>query len=115
MANSSSCETSVMRSPSSEDEERSTTRAFPEDPPYSHTGERGQREETSGGDVSDDGDLEGVGGRVLASSGDGFSSLEGEQARLVPLLSSIDFKRRVRNVNPRQERKKNCEMVISAR
>jgi hypothetical protein len=32
LVNSSSRETSVMRSPSSEDEERSTTRAFLEDP-----------------------------------------------------------------------------------
>jgi hypothetical protein len=41
--------------------------------------------------------------------------LEGERARLVPLLSSIDCKWRIRKVNPSQERKENYEMVISAR
>jgi hypothetical protein len=115
LVNSSSRETSAMRSPSSKDEERSTTGAFPEDPPFSHTGERGQREETSSGDVSGGGDLEGADDEVLAPSGDGLPSLEGERACLVPLLSSINCKRRVWKVNPRQERKKNCEMVISTR
>jgi hypothetical protein len=86
-----------------------------EDPPCSHNGERGQREETSSGDVSGGGDPEGAGGGVLAPSGDRLPSLEGERACLVPLLSSIDCKQRARKVNPRQERKKNCEMVISAR
>jgi hypothetical protein len=33
----------------------------------------------------------------------------------VPLLSSIIRKRRARKVNPKRERKKKCEMVISAR
>jgi hypothetical protein len=111
---SSSHETSAMRSLSSEDEERSTTGAFPKDPPCSHTGEWGQREETSDGDVSGGGDPEGVGGGVLAPSGEGLPSLEGERACSVPLLSSIDCERRARKVNPRQERK-NCQMVISAR
>jgi hypothetical protein len=90
-----------MRSPSSEDEERSTTRAFLEDLPYSHTGERGQCEETSSGDFSNGGDPEGAGGGVLAPLGEGLPSLEGERACLVPLLSSIDCKRRARKVNPR--------------
>jgi hypothetical protein len=49
-----------MRSPSSEDEERSTTGAFSEDPPRSSTGEQGQHEETSDGDFSDDGDPDGA-------------------------------------------------------
>jgi hypothetical protein len=97
----SSRETSAMRYPSSEDEERSTTGAFLEDPPCSHTGERGQREETSGGDFSGSGDPKGAGGEVLAPLGNGLHSLEGERALLVPLLSSIDCKRRVRKVNPR--------------
>jgi hypothetical protein len=78
LVNTSSYETSTMRSPSSEDEERSTTRAFPKDPPYSHTDERGQHEETSDGDVSGSGDPDGAGGGVLAPSGDGLPSLEGE-------------------------------------
>jgi hypothetical protein len=89
-----------MRSLSSEDKERSPTRAFPEDPPCSHTGEWGQREETSSGDVSDGGDPDGAGGGVLALSSAGLPSLEGEQARLVPLLSSIDCRWRTRKVNP---------------
>jgi hypothetical protein len=119
-----------MRSPSSEDEERSTTSAFPEDPPAptpvvpltakrkacidllrhpvhsvwctrTSDPERGQREETSGGDVNGGDDLEGAGGGVLAPSGDGLSSLEGKRVGLVPLLSSIDCVRRARKVNPR--------------
>jgi hypothetical protein len=49
----------------------------------------GQHEETSGGDVSSGGDPDGAGGGVLALSGDGLPSLEGDQARLVHLLSSI--------------------------
>jgi hypothetical protein len=101
LANSSSRETSTMRSPSSEDEERSTTRAFPEDPHCSHTGELGQCEEISDGDFSGGGDPEGANSGVLAPLGDGLSSLEGERACLVPLLSSIDYERRSRKVNPR--------------
>jgi hypothetical protein len=96
LANYSSRETSAMRSPSSEDEERSSIRAFLEDPPCSHTGERGQREETS----DRDGDTEGADGGVLASSGDGLSSLEGERAWLVPLLSFIYCEQRARKLNP---------------
>jgi hypothetical protein len=78
-----------MRSLSSEDEERSTTEAFLEDPPCSNIDEWGRGEETSGGDVSDDGDPDGVNSGVLALSNDGLPSLEGERACLVPLLSSI--------------------------
>jgi hypothetical protein len=78
LANSSSYETSAMISPSSEDKERSTTGVFLEDPPCSHTGERRQCEETSGRDINDSGDPEGAGGGVLAPSGDGLPSLEGE-------------------------------------
>jgi hypothetical protein len=89
-----------MRSPSSEDEERSSIRAFLEDPPCPHTGERGQREETSDRDVSGGGDTEGADGGVLAPSGDGLSSLEGEQAWLVPLLSFIYCEQRARKLNP---------------
>jgi hypothetical protein len=57
----------------------------------------------------------GVGGGVLAPSGDGLFTLEGVRVHLVTLLSSIDDERRARKVNSRQERKKNYEMVISAR
>jgi hypothetical protein len=78
LVKSSSRETSAMRFSSSEDEERSTTGVFTEDPPCSHTCERGQREETSGGDFSGGGDLEGVSGGVLAPLDDGVPSLEGE-------------------------------------
>jgi hypothetical protein len=89
LVNSSSCETSAMRSPSSEGEERPTTGAFPEDPLTPTLVSGGQREETSSGDVSSGGDPEGVDGGVLAPSEDGLPSLEGERARLMPLLSSI--------------------------
>jgi hypothetical protein len=100
---------------SSEDEERSTAGVFPEDPPCSNTDERGQSEETSGGDFSGGSDPEGDGGGVLALLGEELLSLEGERARLVPLLSSIVHKPRARKVNPKQARKMECEMVISAR
>jgi hypothetical protein len=78
-----------MRSPSLKDKERSTTGAFSEDPPFSSTGERRQCEKTSGGDASGGRDPDGADGGVLAPSDDGLPSLEGERARLVPLLSSI--------------------------
>jgi hypothetical protein len=79
-----------MRSPSSEDEERSTTEAFPEaPPPYFNTGEQSRREEISDGDLGGSGDIDGADGGVLASLGDGVPSLEGECERLVRLLSSI--------------------------
>jgi hypothetical protein len=41
LSNSSSHEVSGMRSSSSEDEERTTIGAFPEEPPCSNTGELG--------------------------------------------------------------------------
>jgi hypothetical protein len=100
---------------SSEDEERYTIGSFQEDPPCSNTGEHGQREETSGGDFRIGGDLEGAGGGVLALLGDELPSLEGERARLVPLLSSIDRKPRARKVNRKQARKMEYEIFISTR
>jgi hypothetical protein len=69
-----------------------------EGPPCSNTGERGQHEETSGGDPSGGGDPEGVGGGVGAMLGGELPSVEGGQARLVPLLSSIDCERGARKV-----------------
>jgi hypothetical protein len=78
LANSSSCEVSEMRHSSSEDEERSTTRAFLEESPCSNIGERGWREETSSGDPSGGGDPEGAGGGVGASLAAGLPSLLGE-------------------------------------
>jgi hypothetical protein len=78
LMNSSSHETSMMRSPSLENKERSTTGAFLEDPPCFDTGERGYHEETSSRDVSNGSDLDGAGGGVLAPSSDGLPSLEGE-------------------------------------
>jgi hypothetical protein len=87
----------MMRSPSSEGEERSTTLAFMEDPPYSHTGERGQHEETSSGDFSGGGDPESVGSGVLAPSGDGLLSLEGSECAwclsCLPLIVSEEERR----------------------
>jgi hypothetical protein len=68
-----------MKHSSSEDEERSTTVAFPEEPPYSNTGERGRREETSDGDPNDGGDPEDADGGLEASLDNGLSSIEGEQ------------------------------------
>jgi hypothetical protein len=115
LVNSASHEVSWMRPSSSEDEERSTTGAFPEGPPYSNIGECGRREETSDGDPSSGGDPEGAGGGVGALLGDGLPSLEGERTHLVPLLSSIVHKRRARKVNSKRERNKKCEMVISTR
>jgi hypothetical protein len=115
LANSSSHEVSGLRPSSSEDEERSTIGVFLEEPPCSNTGERGWSEETSDRDPSGGDDPEGASGGVGALPGDGLPSLEGERARLVPLLSSIVHKRRARKVNPKRERKKKCEMVISAR
>jgi hypothetical protein len=100
---------------SSEDEETSTTGAFPEGPPCSNTSDRVWREETSGGDPSGGGDPEDVGGGVGALPGDRLPSLEGKRARLVPLLSSIVRKRRARKVNPKRKGKVEWEMVISAR
>jgi hypothetical protein len=54
------------------------------------TGEQGQREEISDGDPGGGGDLDGAGGGVLASLGEGFPSMERERSHLMPLWSSID-------------------------
>jgi hypothetical protein len=80
-----------MRSPSSEDEERSITEAFPEGSwdPCSNTGEQRRREEISDGDPGGGGDPDGTGGGVLMSLGDGLPSLKGKRERLMPLLSFI--------------------------
>jgi hypothetical protein len=50
--------------------------------------------ETSGGDPSGGGDLDGADGGVRAPLGDELPSLEGARVCLVPLLSSIVHKRR---------------------
>jgi hypothetical protein len=116
LMNSSSYKVSGMRHYSSEDEERSKIGAFLEEPPpCSNTGERGRREEIFKGDRSGGGDPEGASSGVGALLGDGLSSLEGERACLVPLLFSIVYKWRARKINPKQERKNKCEMVINAR
>jgi hypothetical protein len=57
--------------------------------PCSNTGEQGRHEETSDGDLGGGGDPDGAGGGVLASSGRGLPSTEGERSHLMPLLSSI--------------------------
>jgi hypothetical protein len=79
----------MMRSSSSEDEDRSITEAFPEGPPSMNTDERGRHEETSDKDPGAGRDPDGTSSGVLSSLGDGLPSLEGEQACLVPLFSSI--------------------------
>jgi hypothetical protein len=83
-----------MRPSSSEDEERSTTRTFSEGPPCSSTSEQWQHEETSDGDPSGGGDLDGTDGGVETLFGEEDPSLKLERERLVPLLSSIVAKRR---------------------
>jgi hypothetical protein len=80
--------------------------SLPGEPTCSNTGERGQHEETSGGDFSCGGDPEGASGGVLAPLGDGLPSLEGERTCLMPLLSCIDCKGRAKKVNPIRERRK---------
>jgi hypothetical protein len=57
--------------------------------PCSNTGEQGQHDETSDGDPGGGGDPDGAGGGVLASSGKGLPSAEGEHSSLMTLLSSI--------------------------
>jgi hypothetical protein len=57
--------------------------------PCSNTDEQGRHEEISNGDPGGGGDLDGAGGGVLVSLGDGLPSLEGERECLVPLLFSI--------------------------
>jgi hypothetical protein len=82
---------------------------FPEGPPYSNIGERGQHKETSDGDLGGGGDLDDAGGEVLASLGEGLPSTEGERRHLVPHLSSIASKSRAEERNPKRE--KECEMA----
>jgi hypothetical protein len=104
-----------MYSSPSKGEDRSTTRAVPEGPPCSSTGERGRREDTYVGDPGGDGVPYGVSGGVLALLAVGLPSAEGEHSRLMPLLLSIVEKQRTREGNPwrgRDEEKK-CEMVPS--
>jgi hypothetical protein len=80
----------MMRSSSSEEEDKSITGAFPEPPPPTQTPvSKGAHEEISDGDLGGGGDLDGTGGGVLVSLGDGLPSLEGEHERLVSLFSSI--------------------------
>jgi hypothetical protein len=55
----------------------------------SNTGKQGRREEISDRDPGSGGDLDGTGGGVLVSLGEGLPSVEGEREHLVPLLSSI--------------------------
>jgi hypothetical protein len=81
-----------MRPSSSEDEKRSNTGTCLEGPTCSNTDEHGQREETSGGDPSGDGEPKGVDDGV-GTLFSGLPSSEGEQACLVPLLFSMDGKR----------------------
>jgi hypothetical protein len=94
-------EVSGMRSSSSEDEDRSTTGAFLEGPPYSNTGKQGWREETSEGDPGGGGDPDGADSGVLASLDGGLPFAEGERSRLMPLLSSIVGKQKARERNPK--------------
>jgi hypothetical protein len=74
-----------MKFSSSENKERSIIGAFPEEPPYSKTGEQGQWEEISDGDPGGGGDPNGTDGGVLASLGEEFPSGEGERSHLMPL------------------------------
>jgi hypothetical protein len=64
-------------------EEGSSIGVFLEALPCSNTSEQGQRDKTI------DGEPDGAGGGVLASSGKGLPSMEGECSHLMPLLSSI--------------------------
>jgi hypothetical protein len=77
-----------------EDEERSTTRAFPGGLPCSNIREQWQCEETSCRDCNDGGDPDDADGGVEALLGGEDPSIEGERECLVPLLSSIASKRR---------------------
>jgi hypothetical protein len=54
-----------MKSSSSEDEDRSTTRTCLDDPACSNTDKHGWQEETSDGDPGGGGDPDGVSGGVL--------------------------------------------------
>jgi hypothetical protein len=89
-------EVSRMGPSLSEDEERSTTGAFPEGPPCSTIREQWQCEEISGEDYSGGREPDGADGGVEALLNGEEPSLEGERERLVPLLSSIFSKWRER-------------------
>jgi hypothetical protein len=89
LVNSSSHKMLEMRPSSSEDEDKSTSRTFSEGPPCSNTGEHGWHEEISDGDAGGGGDPNDIGGGVEPPLSEEEPSLEGEGARLVPLLSSI--------------------------
>jgi hypothetical protein len=97
LANSLFYVMSGMRSSSSE--ERCTTGILSEGPSCSKTDEQWRREETSDGDPGGDGEPDGV----EALLDDKEPSLEGERGRLVPLLSSIVVKRRMREENPKRK------------
>jgi hypothetical protein len=72
-----------------QDEDKSITRAFPEGPPCSNTGGRGQQEDTSAGDPGGDGVPDSADEGVLASLAVELPSVEGERSRVMPLLPSI--------------------------
>jgi hypothetical protein len=112
-ANSKSQEVSAMKFSSSEDEDKSITGDFLEGPPFSNTGERGQREKISDGDSDDDGDLDGVGGGVLASLGEGPPSAEAEHEHLVPLLSPIAGELRTIEENPKRRKEEEEESKMA--
>jgi hypothetical protein len=101
LANSLSHEVSGMRPSSSEDEDRSTTRTFSQGPSFSNTGEQGRREEISDGDPSGGGDPDSTDSGIEPLLGEEEPSLEGERECLIPLLSSIVAKRRMRERNPK--------------
>jgi hypothetical protein len=98
-----------------QDEDKSITGAFPEGPPCSNTGGRGQQEDTSAGDPGGDGVPDSADEGVLASLVVGLPSVEGERSRVMPLLPSIIEKQRTREGNPKQERdeEKEYDMVPS--
>jgi hypothetical protein len=88
-----------MGSSSSEDEDSSTTRAFPRGTPCSNTVSKGGEKTLPTGDPGDGGDTDDTDRGVLASLGVGLPSVEGEHSHLRPLLSSIVGKQRARERN----------------
>jgi hypothetical protein len=96
LANSSSHEISGMRPSTSEDEERFITGAFLKGSLAQTPVSLGSVRRPSTGTPAMVVNLEGVGDGVGAPLGDGLPSLVGERAHLVPLLSSIDRKRKER-------------------
>jgi hypothetical protein len=65
-----------MKFSSSEDKAMSIIGTFPEEPPYSNTGEQGRHDEISDGDPSGGGDPDVDGGGVLASLDEELPSTE---------------------------------------